>query len=36
MTLSPVNAGEVIMRTRISCMSANIAASPLYAESGMP
>ena len=28
-TLAPVKAGEVIMRTRISCISLNISASPL-------
>jgi hypothetical protein len=29
MILSPVNAGALMMRTRISCMSLNISASPL-------
>ena len=29
MTLAPVNAGAVMIRTRISCMSRNISASPL-------
>ncbi len=29
MTLAPVKAGEVMMRTRIRCMSLNISASPL-------
>ena len=29
MTLAPVKAGAVMMRTRISCMSRNISASPL-------
>ena len=28
-TLSPLNAGAVMMRTRISCTSRNISASPL-------
>jgi hypothetical protein len=29
MTFAPVKAGAVMMRTRISCMSLNISASPL-------
>ena len=29
MTLAPVKAGAVMMRTRISCISRNISASPL-------
>ena len=35
MTLAPVKAGAVMMRTRISC-GLNISASPLYALSAMP
>jgi hypothetical protein len=35
--LAPVKAGDVIMRTRISCISLNIvASSPCQALSGMP
>ena len=36
MTFSPLKAGEVMMRTRISCTSLNISASPLYSLSATP
>ena len=29
MTLAPVKAGALMMRTRMACMSLNISASPL-------